>query len=156
MPTRALASRRLQARPPQLYAVHGRAASGRRRSDIVGTTRTESQGSPITDLLLISTVERDDGVCVIAEGELDLSTAPLLEAAILAAEAASPATITVDIDGVTFIDSTGLRALIEAQLRSQQDSNRLRLTRGSPQAQRLFALAAVDQLLPFVDGHQRG
>ena len=53
---------------------------------------------------------------------------------------------------VTFIDSTGLRALIEAQLRSQQDSNRLRLTRGSPQAQRLFALAAVDQLLPFVDG----
>ena len=97
-------------------------------------------------------MDRDDGVCLVAEGELDLSTAPLLDAAILAAEASGATTITVDIDRVTFIDSTGLRALIEAQLRSQQDSNRLRLTRGSPQAQRLFALAAVDQLLPFVDG----
>jgi len=111
----------------------------------------ESQGSPITDLLTISTVERDTGVCLVAEGELDLSTAPLLQAALLAAEATGAAEITVDIDRVSFIDSTGLRALIEAQLRSKQDSNRLRLTRGTPQAQRLFALAAVDDVLPFVD-----
>ncbi len=88
---------------------------------------------------------------IVAEGELDLSTAPLLDAAVLAAEATGAAVITVDIDAVTFIDSTGLRALIEAQLRSQQNGNRLRLTKGAPQAQRLFALAAVDDILPFVD-----
>ncbi|MEA2373340.1 MAG: anti-sigma factor antagonist [Solirubrobacteraceae bacterium] len=102
-------------------------------------------------MLTISTVERDGGLVITAEGELDLSTAPLLDAAVLAAEATGAAIITVDIDAVTFIDSTGLRALIEAQLRSQQDGNRLRLTRGSPQAQRLFSLAAVHELLPFVD-----
>jgi len=104
----------------------------------------------MSELLTISTVERDTGVRVVAAGELDLSTAPLLEAALIAAEATAATEITVDIDGVSFIDSTGLRALIEAQLRSRQDSNRLRLTRGSPQARRLFALAAVDEILPFV------
>jgi anti-sigma B factor antagonist len=129
----------------------GRDASLGRLSDIFGKKRTEGQGSPITDLLTISTVERDGGLVITAEGELDLSTAPLLDAAVLAAEATGAAIITVDIDAVTFIDSTGLRALIEAQLRSQQDGNRLRLTRGSPQAQRLFSLAAVHELLPFVD-----
>jgi hypothetical protein len=36
-------------------------------------------------------------------------------------------------------------------MRSQQDSRRLRLTRGSTQAQRLFTLAAVDEILTFVD-----
>ncbi len=129
----------------------GRTASVRRLSDIVGTQRTESQGSPITDLLTISTVDRDTGLLIVVEGELDLSTASLLDAAVLAAEATGAALITLDIDAVTFIDSTGLRALIEAQLRSQQDGNRLRLTRGAPQAQRLFSLAAVDDVLPFVD-----
>jgi anti-anti-sigma factor len=57
----------------------------------------------------------------------------------------------LDIDGVSFIDSTGLRAILEAHMRSQQNGNRLRFTKGSEQAQRLFALAAVDQVLPFVD-----
>jgi anti-anti-sigma factor len=111
----------------------------------------QSQGSPITQLLTISTVERDTGLRVIAEGELDLSTAPLLEAALEAAEATDATAITLDIDAVSFIDSTGLRTLLEAQIRSQQDSRRLRLTRGTSQAQRLFALAAVEDILPFVD-----
>jgi anti-sigma B factor antagonist len=86
---------------------------------------------------------------VIADGELDLSTAPLLEAALLAAEATGATAITLDIDAVSFIDSTGLRVLLEAHARSETDSRRLRLTRGSDQAQRLFSLAAVDDILPF-------
>lgn len=109
------------------------------------------QESPISQLLTISTIECDAGLCVVAEGELDLSTTPLLESALLAAEATDAKSITLDINGVTFIDSTGLRALIEADMRSRSDGARLRLTRGSPQARRLFALAAVEELLPFVD-----
>jgi anti-anti-sigma factor len=124
----------------------------RRQSDIVGLEAdVESQGSPITELLNISTVQLGTGLSVVAQGELDLSTAPLLEAALLAAEATEAASITLDIDGVSFIDSTGLRTLLEAHVRSQQDGNRIRLTKGSTQAQRLFALAAVDEILPFVD-----
>jgi len=124
----------------------------RRQSDIVGLEAdVESQGSPITELLSISTVQLDTGLSVVAQGELDLSSAPLLEAALLAAEATEAASITLDIDGVSFIDSTGLRTLLEAHVRSQQDGNRIRLTKGSTQAQRLFALAAVDEILPFVD-----
>ncbi|HWH11871.1 MAG TPA: STAS domain-containing protein [Solirubrobacteraceae bacterium] len=105
----------------------------------------------MNEQLNISTVQDDNGVRVVVEGELDLSTAPLLDAALIATEATPATTITLDIDGVSFIDSTGLRTLLEAHARSQQDGNRIRLTRGSPQAQRLFALAAVDDVLPFVD-----
>lgn len=86
-----------------------------------------------------------------ATGELDLSTAPLLEEALAAAEATDATPIILDIDAVSFIDSTGLRALLEAHARSQQNGNRLRFTRGSDQAKRLFTLAAIDDVLPFVE-----
>jgi anti-anti-sigma factor len=49
---------------------------------------------------------------VVATGELDISTVGLLEAPFDAAVAAGASTIVVDLGGVTFIDSTGLRLLI--------------------------------------------
>jgi anti-sigma B factor antagonist len=101
--------------------------------------------------LNVSTVERDRIVCVVAQGELDLSTAHLLEEALVAAEATDARQIVLDIEAVEFIDSTGLRTLLSAHARSRRDSNRLRVTRGGPQAQRLFALVAVEQRLPFID-----
>jgi anti-anti-sigma factor len=82
---------------------------------------------------------------------LDLASAPLLEQALLDAEQTDAKTILLDIDAVTFIDSTGLRALLEAHARSRRDSNRLQITRGAPQARRLFSLAGADNILPFID-----
>jgi anti-sigma B factor antagonist len=111
----------------------------------------ESQGSPIEPPLNIATVHSDGALRIVAQGELDLASAPALEQALLDAEETDVGTILLDIDGVTFIDSTGLRALLEAHARSRRDSNRLQITRGGPQAQRLFSLARADDILPFVD-----
>lgn len=101
--------------------------------------------------LNISTVECEGTLRVVAEGEIDLCTVPLLDQAILAAEATDVATIVIDIEAVSFIDSAGLRALLEASARSRQDADRLRITRGTTQAQRLFALACVETQLPLTD-----
>ncbi|MEA2298895.1 MAG: hypothetical protein QOF77_1831 [Solirubrobacteraceae bacterium] len=102
-------------------------------------------------LLNIATVPRDGAVHVVAEGELDLSTAPRLDAALVAAEATDAPMIVVDIDAVSFIDSSGLRMLLAANTRSQRDGNRLRLTRGTDEVRRLFALVDVGNRLPFID-----
>jgi anti-anti-sigma factor len=103
-------------------------------------------------VLNIQVHERDGVVRVVACGELDLATAPLLDQALVAAEATDASEIVLDIEEVSFIDSSGLRMLLEAHARSRRDSNRLRLTRGTPEARRLFALVAVEDRLPFVDG----
>ena len=58
-------------------------------------------------------VERNGAVILLVAGEIDLSTAPLFEEKLLAAEATEATTVVVDLEHVSFIDSTGLRVLIK-------------------------------------------
>lgn len=65
----------------------------------------------------MTAVEHEDGVTILrAEGEIDLVNAHELAAA-LADAAAFGGALTVDLTGVPFMDSTGLRALIETRER---------------------------------------
>ncbi|MEA2264490.1 MAG: anti-sigma factor antagonist [Solirubrobacteraceae bacterium] len=109
------------------------------------------RGTAITPGVRISSAAADGVLRVRAEGELDVGTAPALDRALIEAEASAARTIVLDIEAVSFIDSTGLRALLAAQARSGRNGNRLRITRGGSQARRLFALVGVEARLPFVD-----
>jgi anti-sigma B factor antagonist len=96
-------------------------------------------------------VARTRGRVVLAlEGELDLATVPLLEETLAGAYASDASQILVDLSALTFIDAAGLRALLLADLRSRRDGNRLQMTAGPPQVQRLFEIAGVRDALPFV------
>jgi anti-sigma B factor antagonist len=75
-------------------------------------------------------------------GEIDLATAPKLEAAIERI-AASRAELTLDMRGVTFIDSTGLRLLTVQSRRFEQAGVDFELIPGPPHIQRLFAQEAL-------------
>jgi stage II sporulation protein AA (anti-sigma F factor antagonist) len=99
--------------------------------------------------LKIDIVRRGAAAWVEIHGELDVATAPLLDAKLGEAEATDARLIVIDIADVPFIDSSGLRALLQAQARTQGNSGRLRITEGSPQARRLFELAGVLETLPF-------
>jgi anti-anti-sigma factor len=98
----------------------------------------------------IETVSRGDDVHLRVAGELDLATAPTLHEELIRAEASSASLVVIDLTAASFIDSTGLRTLLEAHLRSQADSNRLRITGASDQARRLFRLAGLGDRLPLV------
>jgi len=101
--------------------------------------------------LTVSTT-RHANRCVIAPiGDLDLSSVAALDAEVRAAEATDVDQIIIDLSGVTFMDSTGLRLLVQADARSRADSNRLRLVRGSRRVQRVFELTNTEAMLPFVD-----
>jgi anti-anti-sigma factor len=96
--------------------------------------------------------EREGDVHVIAlSGELDLATADELEQELLRVEATDAESIVVDLAGLRFMDSTGVRVMITADTRSRADSQRLALLRGPDAVQRVFELTGVLDLLPFAD-----
>ncbi|CAA9524442.1 MAG: hypothetical protein AVDCRST_MAG67-3503 [uncultured Solirubrobacteraceae bacterium] len=84
-------------------------------------------------------------------GELDLATADAVQAELERVEATDADAIVLDLAGLAFMDSTGIRLLVNAHARSQADSDRLTLLRGGNAVQRVLELTGVDVLLPFAD-----
>ena len=70
-------------------------------------------------------------------GELDLSNAQALEREIRSAEASGDGSITIDLSGLDFMDSSGLHVILEAHHRSRL-SSRLRLLKGPRAVQTVF------------------
>ena len=84
-------------------------------------------------------------------GELDLATAERVQHGFEHAEASDAEAIVLDLSGLTFIDSTGVRLLLLAHARSRADSDRLVLLRGPAAVQRVFELTGIVERLPFAD-----
>jgi len=84
-------------------------------------------------------------------GELDLATAEAVERELERVEATDTAAIIVDLSGLEFMDSSGVRLMLIANARSRADANRLTLLRGPAAVQRVLELSGVERLLPFAD-----
>ena len=65
------------------------------------------------DLIAISVQHRDGVVVLAVEGEIDIATAPVLDAAVADALAEKPAALVIDLSGVTFLASAGVRILVQ-------------------------------------------
>jgi anti-sigma B factor antagonist len=81
-------------------------------------------------------------------GEIDAHTAPEVAAAI--AESTN-GRLVIDLAGVEFVDSSGLRVLIEAHQSRQEDGRSLALANPSSVVRRLFDIAGVDSYLEIVN-----
>ena len=57
------------------------------------------------------------------------------------------ARLALDLGGVTFIDCAGIGALLATRRRAELDGGWVRIVRVSPRAQRILALANVQQVL---------
>jgi anti-anti-sigma factor len=84
-------------------------------------------------------------------GELDHSTSAEVERELRRIELTCARVIAVDLHELTFIDSAGVRLIVQAERRSCEGSNRLILVRGTDAIQRLFEICDVARTLPFVD-----
>jgi anti-sigma B factor antagonist len=100
--------------------------------------------------LHIDVAQRSGTTILSVLGEVDLATAPILDEQISAVEAGDAAMIVVDLDRVSFMDSSGLQVLL-SHIFSKQNGSRIRLTRGSPQVVRLFTVSGMLEQLPFVN-----
>jgi anti-sigma B factor antagonist len=104
--------------------------------------------------LSISSVVEDGTVSIALEGELDLASARQLEESLAAAERRSPARMVVDLERLQFIDSTGLRLLLQANARAQERGCELVLRPGEPAVQRAFEVTGALTVLRFEDTSQ--
>jgi anti-sigma B factor antagonist len=101
--------------------------------------------------LLKITREQNDGTVVLRlVGELDIASAPRLEAEFGAA-APLAGRVMVDLSGVEFIDSSGLRALLAVAGRAREQDRELSIRRPSAEVQRIFEISGVDGRHPLVD-----
>lgn len=75
-------------------------------------------------------------------GELDLASASALERAIVRVCESRPRAVTLDLSGLTFIDSTGLHAIVSAAQRCERLACEFRLIPG-PRAERLFEISGL-------------
>ena len=90
-------------------------------------------------------VERQDGVTRLdVAGELDLATAPALREAVAGLLAAGEAlTLVLELSGVSFLDSSGLGALLQARAEVLAAGGRLSLTGVQPGPRRVIAIAGL-------------
>jgi anti-anti-sigma factor len=94
----------------------------------------------------VELVEEGDAVRIVARGEVDLATAPEFERVI--ASTGSSKRVVIDLGGVTFIDSSGLRALLLAT-EHLGSSNGLRIENATGSVRRVIELCGADKLLPL-------
>jgi anti-anti-sigma factor len=88
---------------------------------------------------------------LVLRGDLDLAGAAVVERALAEAEESRPAALVLDLREVTFMDSSGLRVLIVAAQRAEEDARRFALVPGKAQVMRVFEITRMEERLDFVD-----
>ncbi len=99
--------------------------------------------------LLISVEEALDGVIVRVEGEIDLATSTGLQRAIddLLDRDPPPAWVRAELDGVRFMDTTGVAVLLATRARAEALGTRLVVSTASPFLKRVFDVTGIGRLL---------
>jgi anti-sigma B factor antagonist len=100
----------------------------------------------------VTRTDRTDGAIQLGvEGELDLETAPLLRDALLGAIREDNGGVWVDLANCSFMDSTGLRVIIEGARLVPEGAERLGITGLREQPKQLFEITSLDrsELLRF-------
>lgn len=105
----------------------------------------------VSSLVTHMHTEPDGQVVVVAEGDIDLATAPILREA-LACALEKTASVIVDLGDVGFVDSSGLNAFVWGHQQAQKSGGSLRLRHPSPMLCRLLGITALDSLLLIDDG----
>src|SRR5258708_24365683 len=88
-----------------------------------------------------------DRIVVTLAGELDMANAPLLESSIERPEMAATKTVVLDLQGLTFLDSTGLRIILAVREQCWRRGQGFAVTPGSQQVQRLLSVTGVGEHL---------
>jgi anti-anti-sigma factor len=95
----------------------------------------------------------DDDTVVFLTGELDLATAPELTGVLGPLIARGPQELTLDFSGLSFIDSSGIAALVDSQRRLNEQRRRLSIQRAQHGAVRVFEIAGLVDFLHVQTGH---
>jgi anti-anti-sigma factor len=88
---------------------------------------------------------------VTVAGDVDLSTSPALSRALDAALADATSVVELDLSEVTFLDASGVSAILVAWHRADLDGIRLRLVRPVTFVRRVLDITGVTTVCEVVD-----
>jgi len=109
-------------------------------------------------------IEARNGVVRIAVGgEVDMASSPALAGSLEGAELGGTQAIILDLRDTTFIDSSGLRAILKASELAKSNGHQLAIVGVNPSARQLFELTGTEYLIDeqefvtvltrFTEGH---
>jgi anti-anti-sigma factor len=105
--------------------------------------RVDAVPSELEDPLTIDASREGDVAVLVLRGELDPHTAPRLRAQIDSAVDDGAHDVVLDLAGLGFIDSSGLRVIISAHKEAGERGGRLVLRSPSPTAKRLLDITGL-------------
>jgi anti-sigma B factor antagonist/stage II sporulation protein AA (anti-sigma F factor antagonist) len=97
--------------------------------------------------LELATSRSGSAVVIALQGELDMAGAITLEAEL---ERLDSDALVLDLRGLTFMDSSGLRVLVVNSQRAQDRGRRFALVPGAAQVMRVFEITRMRERLEFV------
>ena len=92
-----------------------------------------------------------EATLVEVEGEIDLHSAPGFKAALLELSDSLPAHVALDMAGVTFLDSTGIGALVGILKKTRSNGGQIVFFGAKPRVKRVFEIAGLWGALPFYE-----
>jgi anti-sigma B factor antagonist len=97
--------------------------------------------------LTVSTREESGRTVVAAAGEVDVYTAPTLDAELTRAVDSGATAVVVDLSGVDFLDSTGLSVLVKALERLRERDGSLAVVVAAERVAKVFRITGLDEML---------
>jgi anti-sigma B factor antagonist len=97
----------------------------------------------------ISSRQSGDRVVVAVSGDVDVATAPELDARLVELVEAKQTRLVVDLSGVGFLDSSGLGVLIKALKRTREQDGSLDLVVTNDRILKVFRITGLDTVIPI-------
>jgi anti-anti-sigma factor len=111
--------------------------------------------TPTPGTLSISSSLEGGTASISLAGEFDLASARQMEESLSSIEESKPARLVVDLGQLAFIDSTGLRLLLQADVRARERGGELVLRPGDAAVQRVFEVTGALDVLRFEAAPER-
>ncbi len=106
---------------------------------------------PRPEAFSITTARHGPHAVVALHGEFDIAAEDEVSAELARVLDARPDSLAVDLRNLTFLDSTGLRALLGLRTACDELGCRLLLIRGAPAVQRAFEVSGLAEHFEFAD-----
>ncbi len=113
-----------------------------RRTTTMHSERNDNGTARRPDRRALRVATGEDGALVVS-GDLDAASAQMMERALIEAERDARSPLVVDLRGVSFMDSSGLRTLVAASLRAGRRGTRVALRNVGRELDRLLEITGL-------------